>query len=152
MSGPDSKTIPDWCLRHRSKFVALFFAVVTAWILQPVWGELGTSLIGDPRTDAIRGMWGLDHLRHALLEGHPFQTQRVNFPSGAYAVVLPLGTGTKCKHSQLRRLWILLQVEHVALGHTQGRQCRGGIPDGTLVMYPTAVKGPALPNASPNSR
>jgi hypothetical protein len=94
MSGPDSKTIPDWCLRHRSKFVALFFAVVTAWILQPVWGELGTSLIGDPRTDAIRGMWGLDHLRHALLEGHPFQTQRVNFPSGAYAVVLPLGTGT----------------------------------------------------------
>jgi len=94
MAEPDTSKIPDWCMAHRAKMVGLVFAGLTFWMLAPIWPELGSSLIGDARTDAIRGMWGLDHLRHALLEGHPFQTHRVNFPFGAYAVVLPLATGT----------------------------------------------------------
>jgi hypothetical protein len=84
---------PAWCLAIRSKMVGLFFACLIAWVLGPIWGELSTSIIGDPRTDAIRGMWGLDHLRHSVFDGSLLQTMRVHFPTGAYALVLPLGTG-----------------------------------------------------------
>jgi len=93
MSMLDPSKIPDWCMAHRAKAVGLLFAGLTIWIFAPIWGDLGGSIVGDPRTDAIRGMWGLDHMRHALFEGHIFQTERVNFPAGAYALVLPLGTG-----------------------------------------------------------
>jgi hypothetical protein len=74
--------------------VGICLAVIIAWMLAPIWGVLDSAVLGDPRTDAVRGMWGFHHLSQGWL--HPTEllyTTRVNFPAGAYAVVLPLATG-----------------------------------------------------------
>jgi hypothetical protein len=95
MSGaPSPAPVPRRWVSPGAVAVAAFLGVLTAWMLGPVWGDLGGAVLGDPRTDAIRGMWGFDHLRHGL--SHPTElldSARVNFPAGAYAVVLPLATG-----------------------------------------------------------
>ncbi len=94
LGAPSSAPIlPRW-LSSGAILVAAFLAITTAIMLGPMWGNLNGSVLGDPRTDAIRGMWGFHHLSQGLLEPSTLlETTRVNFPAGVYAVVLPLATG-----------------------------------------------------------
>jgi hypothetical protein len=65
-------------------------AVVVYWLLIPLWPELGTRLLGDPDTDAIRGMWGFDHIRRSLIPPNtPIWSSEINFPAGVTVMVLP---------------------------------------------------------------
>ncbi|MDG1483823.1 MAG: hypothetical protein P8R54_29800 [Myxococcota bacterium] len=65
-------------------------AVVVYWLLIPLWPDLGSRLLGDPDTDAIRGMWGFDHIRRSLLPPDtPIWSSEINFPSGVTVMVLP---------------------------------------------------------------
>ncbi len=67
---------------------------LTLWILYPSLGTLNTHIIGDPKTDAIRGAWGLQHLFQTLSHLElPWDSNRVNFPVGARLLVLPLASG-----------------------------------------------------------
>lgn len=67
---------------------------MTLWILHPSLDTLGTHIIGDAKTDAIRGSWGLQHLFQTLFHFElPWDSHRVNFPVGARLLVLPLASG-----------------------------------------------------------
>jgi hypothetical protein len=67
---------------------------LTLWILSPSLDTLGTHIIGDAKTDAIRGSWGLQHLFQTLSHFElPWDSNRVNFPVGARLLVLPLASG-----------------------------------------------------------
>lgn len=70
--------------------VAVLLAVLVAWTLHPVLADPAHTLLGDPDTDAIRGMWGFDHIRRSLLPPDtPIWSKEVNFPHGILALVLP---------------------------------------------------------------
>ena len=78
-------------------FVGLLIA--TVWLFEPVlfsngMGSDSRIIIGDPQTDAVRGAWGFDHLNTSLLMGQlPWDTSRLNFPTGVELMVLPLASG-----------------------------------------------------------
>ncbi len=73
---------------------ALLLVLLVLWTLHPVWPDTFDHIVGDPDTDAIRGMWGLDHLRRSLLPPDtPLWSWQVNFPHGVLALVLPYTTG-----------------------------------------------------------
>lgn len=73
---------------------ALLLAVLVAWTLHPLLPALGDQLLGDADTDAIRGMWGLDHLRRSILPPDtPVWSKQVNFPHGVLALILPWTSG-----------------------------------------------------------
>lgn len=72
----------------------LLLALLVAWTVHPLLPELTDHLLGDPDTDAIRGMWGMDHLRRSLLPPDtPVWSKEVNFPYGVLALVLPWTSG-----------------------------------------------------------
>ncbi len=79
-----------------SDLILVVFAllVLNLWMFAPVLGDFSTHLIGDPQTDTIRGAWGLGHLHESLQTfNSPWSTQRINFPTGAEVLVLPLASG-----------------------------------------------------------
>jgi hypothetical protein len=74
--------------------LGILYAVVVAWMLSPLWSELFVQLIGDADTDAVRGMWGFDHLRRSLLPPDtPIWSHEINFPNGVMALILPWVSG-----------------------------------------------------------
>ena len=74
--------------------LGLLYAGVVVWMLGPIWSDLGTHILGDADTDAVRGMWGLDHLRRSLLPPDtPLWSHEINFPNGVLALVLPWVSG-----------------------------------------------------------
>ena len=81
---------PAWPQRL---WVALTLAVLVAAMFGQLWPALDRDLVGDPGTDAVRGMWGLDHMRRSLVPPDlMLWSGEVNFPHGVLAVLLPLGT------------------------------------------------------------
>ena len=69
---------------------AALIALVVYWLLAPLWPNLTTHILGDPDTDAIRGMWGFDHVRRSLVPPDtPIWSREVNFPAGVTVLVLP---------------------------------------------------------------
>lgn len=67
--------------------------VLTAALLNPILADPLHSLLGDPDTDAIRGMWGFDHVARSLLPPNtPIWSGEVNFPHGVLAVILPFSS------------------------------------------------------------
>jgi len=73
---------------------AFVIAICVYWVLIPIWPNINTHILGDPETDAIRGMWGLDHIRRSLLPPQtPIWSNLVNFPSGAIFLPLPWTSG-----------------------------------------------------------
>lgn len=74
--------------------LTVLYAGAVAWLLGPMWAELGTHVLGDADTDAVRGLWGLDHLRRSMLPPDtPLWSSEINFPSGVLALVLPWVSG-----------------------------------------------------------
>lgn len=70
--------------------VAILLAALVAWTVHPVFADPTGTLLGDADTDAIRGMWGFDHIRRSLLPPDtPIWSKEVNFPHGILALVLP---------------------------------------------------------------
>jgi hypothetical protein len=66
--------------------ILLGFCLFLLWPL----GNPTTHLIGDPGSDAVRGMWGLDHIRRSLLPPDALLFSReFNFPFGGWALILP---------------------------------------------------------------
>ncbi|RME27613.1 MAG: hypothetical protein D6798_04160, partial [Deltaproteobacteria bacterium] len=50
-------------------------------------------IVGDAGTDALRGLWGLDHVRRSLLPpDSPFLSHEIGFPEGVVGLVLPTAT------------------------------------------------------------
>ena len=45
----------------------LVLVLAVYWVLIPIWPVLGTEILGDVDTDAIRGMWGFDHIRRSMI-------------------------------------------------------------------------------------
>ncbi|MFT5687160.1 MAG: hypothetical protein ACI8RZ_008117, partial [Myxococcota bacterium] len=75
---------------HAPLLTGALLVVVVYWLLIPLWPELGTRLLGDPDTDAIRGMWGFDHIRRSMLPPNtPIWSSEINFPAGVTVMVLP---------------------------------------------------------------
>ncbi|MEC7984792.1 MAG: hypothetical protein VX278_06495, partial [Myxococcota bacterium] len=73
---------------------AVVLAICVYWVLIPIWPHLDSRILGDPETDAIRGMWGFDHIRRSLLPPQtPLWSDLVNFPAGAIFLTLPWTTG-----------------------------------------------------------
>ena len=80
--------------RQGGFFVGGALALLTLWVFLPLLQASGDVLAGDPETDAIRGLWSLDHLRHSLLPPEtPLWSHRLNFPDGVLTLVLPWVTG-----------------------------------------------------------
>ena len=53
-----------------------------------------THILGDPETDAIRGMWGFNHIQQSLLPPDtPIWSNPINFHAGVVALMLPFTTG-----------------------------------------------------------
>jgi len=74
--------------------VAVLLAALVIWELSPLWPHIDAVAIGDPDTDAVRGMWGFDHIRRSLIPPDLWiRTSQINFPSGATALILPAATG-----------------------------------------------------------
>ena len=72
---------------------AFVLAVCVYWILIPIWPNISTHILGDPETDAIRGMWGFDHIRRSLIPPQtPIWSNLINFPAGAMFLPLPWTT------------------------------------------------------------
>ena len=67
---------------------AIVLAICVYWVLIPIWPHLDSRILGDPETDAIRGMWGFDHIRRSLLPPQtPLWSNLVNFPSCFHLLV-----------------------------------------------------------------
>jgi hypothetical protein len=74
--------------------VAALLAALVVWTLHPLLEDPTGTLLGDADTDAIRGMWGMDHLRRSILPPDtPIWSKQVNFPHGVLALVLPWTSG-----------------------------------------------------------
>lgn len=65
--------------------VLVLLAVGVGWLFWPLFVDGG--LLGAPRTDVLRAVWGLDHQWRGL--PIPFWTDRIGFPAGVKVVVLP---------------------------------------------------------------
>jgi hypothetical protein len=74
--------------------LGLLYMAVLVWLFEPLWGDLFTHIIGDADTDAVRGMWGLDHLRRSLMPPNMLLwSDQLNYPNGVLALVMPLISG-----------------------------------------------------------
>ncbi|HCH61572.1 MAG: hypothetical protein CL927_12585 [Deltaproteobacteria bacterium] len=74
--------------------LGLLYFVVILWLLGPLWGDVTTHIIGDADTDAVRGMWGLDHLRRSLLPpDFLLWSHELNYPNGVLALIMPVVSG-----------------------------------------------------------
>ena len=72
----------------------LVLVLAVYWVLIPIWPVLGTEILGDVDTDAIRGMWGFDHIRRSMIPPNtPLWSNEINFPDGVLALTLPWTTG-----------------------------------------------------------
>jgi hypothetical protein len=70
--------------------VALLLMVLVYLQFEPIWGVLSSSILGDPETDAIKGMWSFDHIRRSMLPPEtPIWSDQANYPEGVLALVLP---------------------------------------------------------------
>ena len=77
-------------------FWITFFTLAAAvyWTLIPIWPVMGSEILGDTSTDAIRGMWGFDHIKRSLFPPNtPIYSTMLNFPAGVIALTLPWTTG-----------------------------------------------------------
>ena len=82
--------------RGNNGFVITMFILAFAvyWTLIPIWPVINTEILGDADTDAIRGMWGFDHICRSLLPPNtPIYSHEINFPNGVIALTLPWTTG-----------------------------------------------------------
>ncbi len=74
--------------------VALACLALSGWLFSPLLDVEGAAIVGDADTDAVRGMWGIDHLRRSLLPPDtPIWSTELNFPFGVLALVLPFVSG-----------------------------------------------------------
>lgn len=74
--------------------VALGLALAVAWLLRDLAGRADTLVLGAPGTDALRGLWSLDHLAASLLPPNtPLWSRHVNLPAGAFGLALPFVSG-----------------------------------------------------------
>jgi hypothetical protein len=76
-------------------FLTLFIlATAIYWALIPIWPSIGSEILGDVDTDAIRGMWGFDHIKRSMIPPNtPLWSNEINFPAGVIALTLPWTTG-----------------------------------------------------------
>ncbi len=71
----------------------MFLFLVVVWVFWPLWPQLTEHIVGDPETDAIRGMWSFDHVSRSLWwPDNPLRSFELAFPTGVWAAVLPLAT------------------------------------------------------------
>lgn len=72
---------------HPAGFIVVLglLAAAVAWLVWPFLVDGG--LLGAPRTDVFRAVWGLDHQWRGAPT--PFWTDRVGFPAGVKIIVLP---------------------------------------------------------------
>lgn len=81
-------------LDRGAALVALAFALAVAWLLRDLAGQADALLLGAEGTDALRGLWGLDHLRRSLLPPDtPLWSRQINLPAGALGLILPFMSG-----------------------------------------------------------
>lgn len=74
--------------------IALVYLVMVLVLVHPLWSIEAATILGDADTDAVRGMWGLDHLRRSLFPPNtPIWSFEINHPSGVMALVLPWFSG-----------------------------------------------------------
>lgn len=74
--------------------LGLVYAGCVAFLLAPILPSFGTEVLGDPDTDAVRGMWGFEYLRRSMVPPDtPLWSSQVNFPDGVLALVLPWVSG-----------------------------------------------------------
>ena len=86
--------IPDRNTPWHAFITAFVIAICVYWVLIPIWPNLNSHILGDPETDAIRGMWGFDHLRRSLIPPQtPIWSSLINFPAGAIFLPLPWISG-----------------------------------------------------------
>lgn len=95
MSAPDRPALPPEPPR-RAGLVGIgvggLLALATAWTLHRELTD--GALIGGAGTDALRGLWTLDHLRRSLIPPDtPLLSRQVNLPAGAWTLVLPWASG-----------------------------------------------------------
>jgi hypothetical protein len=70
--------------------VGVFLLVLVYLQFEPIFEVLGSSILGDPETDAIKGMWSFDHIRRSMLPPEtPIWSSQANYPEGVLALVLP---------------------------------------------------------------
>jgi hypothetical protein len=70
--------------------VAAALLLLAALTLAPGLADLNTALIGDPGGDNLRGLWGLELVRHSLVPPNAALFSReFNFPFGGWALILP---------------------------------------------------------------
>lgn len=71
-------------------WAALGLLGLSLWMLWPGLVEGDQAFIGDPQTDAIRGLWGLSlTARSAVPPNALLFTREMNFPFGGWALILP---------------------------------------------------------------
>jgi len=81
---------PTHSLSREALITAGILAVVVFWILAPLWPQLNDVILGDPDTDAIRGMWGFDHIRRSIIPPDTvIWSSQINFPAGVTVLILP---------------------------------------------------------------
>lgn len=74
--------------------VAAGLLALVIWLLWPLGPWLGTAILGEPGSDALRAMWGLDHLRRSILPPNtPIWSSEAGFPAGVVALPLPFVSG-----------------------------------------------------------
>ncbi len=89
-AAPTARRPPD----RAAALVGLAFALAVVWLLRDLSGQASTLLLGAEGTDALRGLWGLDHLRRSILPPEtPIWSRQVNLPAGALGLILPFFSG-----------------------------------------------------------
>lgn len=74
--------------------VAAALLLEVLWLLWPVGPWLDTTILGEPGSDALRALWGFDHLRRSILPPDtPIWSAEANLPSGVVALALPWVSG-----------------------------------------------------------
>jgi len=68
------------------RYVAVWLALLVLWIHAPLFSS--GDLLGAPRTDVLRAVWGLDVVARSLPH-LPFWNDYIGFPVGVKVVVLP---------------------------------------------------------------
>ena len=66
----------------------LVLVLAVYWTLIPIWPVINTEILGDVDTDAIRGMWGFDHICRSMIPPNtPIWSDTINFPDGVIALI-----------------------------------------------------------------
>lgn len=72
----------------RLLWIALALALLVFGLHWPILAE--GSLLGAPKTDALRAIWGFDHTARGF--PFPFWTDRIGFPVGVKVLILPVAS------------------------------------------------------------